>query len=330
MPQTSASTETSTFAISPHVFIRRGFSEVRPKRLNISKLLVSIVHQQMNLMRRQPDELLIFTDYSPAEVDEVRKFLKHICPVRLMPFGDELFFESVQKPEEGTRIFAVVGTKDPQLSPRFISAARAISSIAPQALESVDLELRMHLSNARAGDDLVFEESIGKSQVLELEKHSLKLLKRLQKDQSLVGQKVHGGWGFGVMGISNGSAEMSPVVLRRATVELTPADINLEIAERILFYLQEWLKIMAFENLKSCRYALVTTPYHVLTGQLMNLMREATDPDLRFGLSDYVFGWHPVLTLMEQLASEDLPIVGIHVEKFPFIHFTLINKPGGR
>lgn len=329
MSPTSTSTVSTSFVVSPQVFIRRGFAEVKPKRLNISKLLAAVVHQQINLMGYLPDEVQIFADYSPSEVDEVRKFLRHLCLVRLMPFSDELFFESLQKRLDGSRIVAVVGTKDPQLSPKFVSAARAIAAIAPQSLDAVDQELKAQLSLGRTYEDLVYEESVGKTNILELERHSLKLLKRHMKDQWMLMEKVHSGWGLGAFGISNQRAKMSAVIFKRANVELTPADINLEIAERIVFYLQEWLKSIDFKDFHTCSNAIVTTPYHVLTGQIMNLMKAAGNPHLRFGLADFIYGWHPVLTLMEQLTSDELPIIMVQVEKFPTIHFSLVIRSDG-
>lgn len=310
------------------LLIRRGHSNLSPKRFNEEKLLASAIHQVKVSNPLTSPTALIYTDFSENALVRAAQLLNWSYPTKFMPFSNQIICESFKNHvNEEQRILGVFAEAS--------KPADFISETMVEALSILHPEMRAKIAErindfSRHGyfnvEDTVIEETPGKYKLLDIETKTLQSMqKRLRGKQANFYSKVDRGWGFGIIELN--SQKKEKVKFSQTRLSFSDFEITLDLARTFIQILRGWVDEQSNLKIEDLKWIGVTTPYEAIAltiyGELMQLLSEQTFDEI-VNFEDVALGWHPALTFLRFLGAEELPRILIQVDRPPNLDISLI------
>ena len=317
------------------VATQRGSLDSKPKRFNDVKALVSLVRQAVSTTKAEYRQVLLVGSLTSTQVAAVQN---HLTEFKIMATPPCLLgFLNICLQLERPTVVVTLGSSELVHVKMHDVLARALLSLNPkfeiellknfskhlkdQSAELKDRSTSLHLP------PIVVEEKIGRSTLLDLNTEALRRAKRrwvlpvkqsASKPRPLI--ELEQGWGVGA--ILSG-----PV--RRLTddpkSEFVIYDVKFDARSLDFSTCNHMAKLIidiASSGSEQGDLKIVMSVPSPATGLLIaQLIRQMgwSKGDRDFRWADYLFGWQPILTLMDFCSAKARPAVFVSTANFPLV-----------
>ena len=299
----------------------RGLKELSPKRFDVAKTAASLVRPMCRDAARPPDQVQVFVPAIGAEAERVFQLLSDVDRVTL---GADLFpnvFDALARPAD-LRVIAALGAGGPLPFAPFDALARSLRNVAPE-LERRFVKNLIALAPKHRDSRILIEEKPGRATLLNLEDMSAR--HRLKVMEKTLGP-VDAEEGFGLAALAIGAraedirGQSRGPMVAGATIRFSEESFQFSMVGSLtacLGNLLESWRAPALEKQKSVYIAAPHAAVHAMVGERLTGRPWNDAPILG---PDLIYGWAPVMTLVEMLAHADLPALFVHLGRYPAVH----------
>lgn len=347
MPQADEAAPTSTgstpqsgsLIVDKNVLINRGIESSRPKRLNMTKAAITLVRQ---VARRAPE--MVDSAYmvdAVADASKAHDLLRDFKNVTMTSHSVGSFLSQLRNSQDRGAVWSVSGASAPYSDVAHKDFARSLLGFRNQLqtdflhelMETQDkLLAEKHDFFARRMENLCVEERPGKHSLLDIWEPSIKALQKEWK--AYLGKRNHEpiihllepsrGFGFGafVSGISKESVSSRPLNWTSTQIRLDGNEFDLNSAAAIQQIVDQWLRENTPKGLKDQRSIYMSIPSGAIAAHFRQVWVENSSQSPQkenYKFHDLIWGWHPLLSLMQFLSRSRCPAVFIHTGDFPHL-----------
>ena len=324
--------------------VDRGLAELKPRRVSYPKLAATAVRRMLYKSPYPAAETSLNMPLSGHDADLTLRLLGEMPSLMIGPALFPALLDRVAE-ARGRRIVVALGEGE---APRMQAHAELAKSLVAH-----DPRLEQRLAQAlharvRAGgpdvvhpaafdlDHFVVEERPGRALVLNLAEPTLRM--HVKRWQSLVTRaggehlrtplELPEGWGVAAFVVAGEEAAASTInarTLRFASLDVrfaTPR-VDLDTAAAVRVLADEWLQGLMGSGLVAVARVIISVPATAVAAQFGACFAgDGQGPEIAY--PDLVYGWQPLLTLVELLHQSELPALLVYTGRYPEIHLAAV------
>jgi hypothetical protein len=333
-----------TIIVDPNLLINRGLYCCKPKKINLNKAAATLIRQ---VARRSPEYVSdAFLIEPEADFGSIHSTLKDFENLTVTNHSVSSFIRHLQG-SKNRSVWAACGPSSSYSDQAHDSFAQSLLSYKNSWQQDFLSELteRQKILLAQKQDffakrmeNLCVEVKPGKNVLLDIWEPSL--LEMQKKWRPIISGKktkpeqlfapVEKGFGFGaiVAGLEN---EKSGRKIEWSTLnlEFQNESFDLNTSQSLFNEINKWLPGLGVDSIGSLESVYLSIPSMVIAYHLRAEWVESCDNKLAkevFKFHDLIWGWHPVLTLMQLFARAKAPALFVHTGQFPKVDIVLIKE----
>ncbi len=331
--------------LAPDWCLTRGLRELRPKRYDAAKAAVGLVRPLIIGKGPRAERVSLFM---PGAGGEAERALALLNDLERVTVGADLFpnlIDSLCRDEE-LRVVAAIGDGGSPNLAAFSALEGSLQSLTPGLERGVVTSLAAQVKSSMAegsgpvrtaGDRQILEEKPGKAFALAFEDLTLKhrmrafgqVLQRPASARGIEPMDIVEGFGLGALRIAGDDARLTGPLramnLAVTTYRCADPAMELRTVDAIWSAAAAALKAWQAPTLEKMQSIYLSVPSYAVTGCLtrrLNELAPGATQDVRS--PDLVFGWAPLLTLIELVARAPAPSLLISAGRFPSIHIVAV------
>lgn len=316
--------------VDPDGLLTRGARDLRPKRLELSKIAAALARPLLQSGRRPADRVALF---SPATGAEAERIVNALADCDRVTLGTEMltnFLEMALRPEAGLTVSAAIGDGGPLPEAPFAALSQSLSSLSPTFERAIAQSL-IDAPPRATGPKVLVEEKPGKALALAIEDQTVK--QRLKHWAALIARQgvkaetpaPFEGFGLASLRFSTRGDDLAStggraLTLAAATLRFDEPIFQMRMADELWEGVVAALHKWQAPPLERVQGLYLSVPSFPVAGFLEGRLKALVPHAIGVRVPDLLYGWAPLFTGIEMVVRAPLPAVMICLGRFPAVH----------